>query len=98
VLLLLVQFDIVIRGDTLVTCCPSFVHTFFYGLPSLLYWCLYHSFLSSVSGGHVSALEITFQKLFSADIFCILLKITHFKLIGPNHFGRVEQFIHLALV
>jgi hypothetical protein len=64
-----------------------FAHTFFYGLPSLLHWCLYHSFLlPSVSGGHVSALEITFQKLFSVDIFCILLKIAHFKFIGPNHF------------
>jgi len=71
----------VIRGDTFVACCPSFVHTFFCAalvpLPLFL--------LPYVSGGHVSALEITFQKLFSVDLFCILLKFTHFKFVSRNH-------------
>jgi len=64
----------VTRGDTFVACCPSFVHTFFCAalVPVPLF------LLPYVSGGHVSALEITFQKLFSVDFFPYFIKIYSF--------------------
>ena len=85
-----VVFYVVIIADSLHWILVT-VHRYFVCSHILLWatFCaaLVPGLLPSVSGGHVSALEITFQNLFSVDLFYILLKITHFKFIGPNHCG-----------